>query len=74
MYRLKKSAQRLRNQRVRAAVDLPGVPAGTGGRVKLTNGFTWTRYWVIFDNGVEHGSLDPTRLEFVDKDGRPVEV
>jgi hypothetical protein len=37
---------------------LPGVPAGTRGRVYLVEGFTWTRYRVLFDNGVDIGSLD----------------
>ena len=66
MFRMKKSAQRLRNHQVVAAVDLPGVPAGTAGRIKITNGFAWTRYWVLFDNGVDMGSLDASQLTFVD--------
>lgn len=51
-----------RKERVRAAVDLRGVPEGTEGRVILSNGFDWIRYWVAFDNGVEMGSLDRTKL------------
>lgn len=47
-----------KNETVKATMDLRGVPEGTLGKVKLTNGFTWTRYWVFFDNGVELGSLD----------------
>lgn len=43
---------------VRAAVDLPGVPAGTEGNVFMVTGLTWTRYWVRFANGVERGTLD----------------
>lgn len=43
---------------VRSIVDLPGVPAETGGRVILANGFNWQRYRVLFDNGVELGDLD----------------
>jgi hypothetical protein len=43
---------------VRAAVDLPGVPAGTHGAVFMVTGLTWTRYWVRFANGVERGTLD----------------
>lgn len=43
---------------VRAAVDLPGIPAGTPGEVFMVSGLTWTRYWVRFTNGVERGSLD----------------
>lgn len=51
-----------RNDVVFATIDLPGVPAGTKGKVKLVNGFDWTRYWVFFDNGVEVGSLDGGEL------------
>jgi hypothetical protein len=50
--------------RVVAAVDLPGVPAGTPGRVVVPPvGFTWVRYRVRFENGVELGSLDGKYLE-----------
>ncbi|HEX6238023.1 MAG TPA: hypothetical protein VFZ68_12565 [Acidimicrobiales bacterium] len=51
-----------RGDRVRALDDLPGVPAGTYGRVYLVSGFTWTRYRVMFDNGVDIGSLDGSVL------------
>ena len=51
-----------RNETVRATETLPGVPEGTTGKVKMINGFTWTRYWVFFDNGVELGSLDTAKL------------
>lgn len=51
-----------KNEVVKATVDLPGVPAGTTGRIKVINGFTWTRYWVFFDNGVELGQLDTNEL------------
>ncbi len=51
-----------RNEKVKATRDLPGIPAGTIGRVKLIDGFRWTRYWVFFDNGAQHGSLDDTDL------------
>ena len=47
-----------RNEVVSATVDLPGVPAGTEGRVKMINGIDWLRYWVFFDNGMELGHLD----------------
>ncbi|MEY3690905.1 MAG: hypothetical protein RJB57_560 [Actinomycetota bacterium] len=43
---------------VEATVDLDGVPAGTGGKVILANGFSWLRYRVLFANGVEMGDLD----------------
>lgn len=37
--------------KVRATVDLPGVPKGTKGKVAMSNGITWLRYWVRFENG-----------------------
>jgi hypothetical protein len=49
--------------RVRATVDLEGVPAGTEGRVMLTGGFNWLRYRVLFENGLEVGFLDERHLE-----------
>lgn len=57
------NGQLKRHQKVKAAVDLPGVPAGTTGKVYLVNGLTWIRYRVAFDNGVEIGSLDREVLE-----------
>ena len=48
-----------RHQKVEAAVDLPGVPAGTPGKVYLVNGLTWIRYRVAFDDqGQLAGILD----------------
>jgi hypothetical protein len=47
-----------RHQKVRAWVDLPGVPAGTPGKVLQVSGVSWIRYRVLFENGVEHGLLD----------------
>ncbi len=61
--------------KVVAAADLPGVPAGTPGRVTLKNGFRWTRYRVYFDNGEDIGSLDGTQLmsrKAWDRGDRPV--
>lgn len=53
-----------RRQKVRAATDLVGVPAGTKGRVTLVNGLgPWIRYRVIFENGVDRGSLVREKLE-----------
>jgi hypothetical protein len=46
------------HDRVVALADLPGVPAGTEGKVLLANGFNWLRYRVLFANGVELGDLD----------------
>ncbi len=47
-----------RKDRVLAAEDLPGVPAGTPGRVVMGTGLSWIRYRVRFDNGVELNLLD----------------
>ena len=55
-----------RRQKVVAAVDLPGVPAGTRGTVMYVAGFSWKRYRVRFDNGVERGSLDGRYLETIE--------
>lgn len=51
-----------RHEKVVAAVDLPGVPAGTAGKVELVNGFRWIRYRVGFENGADIGSLDRSQL------------
>ena len=51
-----------RKERVIAATDLRGVPEGTQGRVILSNGFDWVRYWVHFDNGIEMGSIHRDKL------------
>jgi hypothetical protein len=59
----KRSTDTLRRKdRVRAATALRGVPEGTKGRVMMANGFTWPRYWVSFDNGVDMGSLGREKL------------
>ena len=47
---------------VKAAINLRGVPEGTMGRVILSSGLDWVRYWVAFDNGVELGSLHRDKL------------
>jgi hypothetical protein len=66
-----------RHDKVRANVDLPGVPAGTPGKVLVVSGLTWMRYRVLFENGVEHGLLDGRHLvrpkDFIPVDER-VEV
>ena len=51
-----------RHQKVVATVDLPGVPEGTLGKVRVANGFAWYRYWVGFENGVELGHIDHGNL------------
>jgi len=71
------SIQLKRHEKVRANIDLPGVPAGTPGKVLVVSGITWSRYRVLFENGVEHGLLDGRHLvrpkDFVPVDER-VEV
>ena len=49
--------------RVTSTVELPGVSAGTAGKVILANGFNWLRYRVLFDNGGEHADLDQRNIE-----------
>ena len=51
-----------RHQKVVAAVDLPGVPMGTPGKVYYVAGVTWIRYHVLFENGLEVSSLDAAQL------------
>lgn len=51
-----------KKQTVYAAVDLPGVPRGTKGRVVLPGGITWHRYRVAFENGVELTHVDGAQL------------
>ncbi len=50
------------HQKVAAARDLPGVPAGTTGKVLLIGGYSWVRYRVRFDNGAERGMLNADDL------------
>ncbi len=61
---------------VEARIDLPGVPAGTRGRVILVNGFDWIRYRVWFGtdatNGTDVGSLERGDLHRVDRKGNSV--
>ena len=51
-----------KGSKVRAAVDLRGVPSGTEGVVRMVAGITWTRYRVDFANGVSLGSVDASHL------------
>ncbi len=63
-----------RHDKVRANIDLPGVPAGTAGKVLQVTGLTWVRYRVLFANGVQQGLLDGRHLvkpkEFIPLDQR----
>lgn len=48
-----------RKSKVVAFNDLPGVPAGTAGKIALVNGWdAWVRYRVLFDNGVDLGQIN----------------
>ena len=40
-----------------AAHDLPGIAAGTPGKVLLINGLSWVRYRVLFEGRIERGML-----------------
>jgi hypothetical protein len=50
-------------QKVESIVDLPGVPAGTKGKVTLANGFNWRRYSVLFSNGQRKSFLDARHIK-----------
>lgn len=62
MAKLKSTDGFREGDRVAAADDLPGVPAGTLGRVFMANGLTWKRYRVDFDNGVALSLVDGKHL------------
>jgi hypothetical protein len=47
-----------RRQKVVATVDLPGVPAGTFGKIWYAAGVTWVRYNVAFENGEQLANVD----------------
>jgi hypothetical protein len=55
-------AQLKPKERVVATDDMPGIPAGTTGKVIFPEGLTWIRYWVRFDNGVVRGTIDRKKL------------
>jgi hypothetical protein len=48
--------------KVKATIDLPGIAAGTEGKVILANGFNWQRYRVRFPDGTELGDLDQRHI------------
>lgn len=48
--------------KVRATTDLRGVPKGTNGKVAMSNGLTWKRYWVRFENGELLGHVDHNEI------------
>jgi len=47
-----------RHQKIVAATDMVGVPAGTRGRIMYVAGMTWIRYRIEFANGVDVGNID----------------
>lgn len=51
-----------RGETVKTLDPLPGVPQGEKGRVYLVDGLVWTRYRVLFENGVDIGSIDGSVL------------
>jgi hypothetical protein len=48
--------------RVLSTATLRGVPKGMTGKVIHVQGLTWTRYWVLFDNGLRVGTIDRSKL------------
>ncbi len=48
--------------RVVLNTDLNGVAEGTAGRVGVSSGLTWLKYWVTFDNGRQMGSVGHSKL------------
>ncbi len=50
------------HDKVLAIADLPGVAAGTKGKVIVANGMNWRRYRVLFESGSELGHLDARHI------------
>ena len=48
--------------KVIAASALRRIPVGTKGTVIHTQGLTWPRYWVRFENGERLGTIDRSKL------------
>lgn len=51
-----------KNEIVMNLVKLPGVPIGTKGKIKVSNGISWQRYWTFFENGIDIGQIDASLL------------
>jgi hypothetical protein len=51
------------HDKVQSIAELPGVPAGTRGKVIVANGMNWRRYRVLFENKAELGHLDGRHIE-----------
>jgi hypothetical protein len=58
--------------KVKAIVDLPGIPEGTEGKVMLANGFNWQRYRVRFPDGTELADLDQRNIVPIGRAARRV--
>ncbi len=56
-----------KNDIVELIEDLPGVPAGTLGKVLMVTGFTWIRFNVLFTNSVNVGQIDRAKLPPADQ-------
>ena len=67
MAKTKNPEQLNKKERVKATTDLRGVPEGSEGRVILSVGLDWVRYWVHWDNGIEMGSIHRDHLVRVDE-------
>ena len=62
MATLTASAPLTTGTKVRATIDMKGVPLGTTGKVIHVQGLSWIRYWVWFDNGIRLGTIDRSKL------------
>ena len=52
-----------KNEKVLTTRELPGVPEGSWGTVKMVNGLNnWLRYWVKFENGDFVGQISQDDL------------
>ena len=64
MARGKKDGKSLaEGDRVVVDVELPGVSAGSQGRIVGSSGLDWIRYRVRFDNGVVRNLIDGSHLQ-----------
>lgn len=57
----------VKNDVVELIEDLPGIPAGTLGKVMMVTGFTWVRFNVLFTNNVNIGQIDRAKLRLLTK-------
>lgn len=57
----------VKNDVVELIEDLPGIPAGTLGKVLMVVGFTWLRFNVLFTNGINIGQIDRAKLRLLTK-------